>query len=267
MNASSIADCGVRAIYAYESATVLLDKCTIRGTKSPHHGAVELRGVQASRHMKGTNTATDIAPHASASNKNTEISIDKLQRKGKHVSALERGDAVTITTFVGKYVLFDSNAGPSIKLSGPVSMHMTNSIVYDQFKDSYVAFNDRYPLPRLHRYLKHRFHCTHASDVGKRCTEDDFENNPKLVWYYERNDDDWIQYSPSVSLWLSTNYFEMKKALESSSQSQNENTTQVWMALPPPLNSYEVDFQKMTQRNKSTFFERAIRYYIDSASS
>jgi hypothetical protein len=233
------------------------------------HGAIELRGVKAPRHLPGPYSSNGSTQEEKSKTKSTGLSNDKLQRKGKHVSALERGNAVTLADLVGKRVMFDSNAGPSLKLSGPVSVLVSDSMVYDPFTGSCVAFNDMCPLPRLQRFTMHRFHCSYTSESMDResCNDYEFGRNQKMVWYYERYDDNWVEYSPSMSIWLSIKYYEVKNKLESSPQQvclaeHDDVLLGVIVTPPPPLDTYEIDFCKMMQRNKSTFFERPIRYCL-----
>lgn len=259
LNNCHIRDSGVRGIYAYESASVSLEQCVVSGTKSSHHGAIELRGVVSASTIAANTATTDIPQQTIIPIDTKRISKEKLQRKGKHLFALERGDQVTVTRLVGKRVLFENNAGPCIQAVGEVNIEMLDSMLYDPFSDACIQFEDKCPIPgsRHYKALHGGLHSVYHDN-----TNDDtniYENSAVsecMTWYYQRNDDEWIQYLPAISMWLSQQY---KRA----SATSDTETREIYfgnLSLPSPLDKYDVDLSKMVQRNKATFFERKIQF-------
>lgn len=296
MNDSSISHCSVRALYAYDTAHVMLQRCAIEGTVSPEHAAVELNGPESPenriKHLTQYHTNMRPATSFGVSRRSIDTSTSCLCLLVDGAEHQRCG----LVHFEMVDTLFSNNLGRDILCVGQsnavyssrrcyyyctvgdqcVAMRVTaesNALPHPEIalpkRMVFVAYRSQ-PKQSQRRYDQNLV----VKDALGAETSSSDQLSGCWSWSFQRNDDEWVPYSQNVSDfllekyrgWIEQQHDKNNKTLakcdllhhseQGEDQNQMEEST---VQLPPPMDKYSVNFCKFLQTNTQTFFVRAVR--------
>jgi hypothetical protein len=231
-----VMNCGQHGICLRGRCSLTIDDCDIvncrvRAVYAYEHARIAMRGCL----IEGTRNPNHAAVEIRAFGACLENSVDCLAASARPVNP-ERSAASSLNA---NNVIFMRNAGGAIRTIGNVEVAVLESYSWIEGSDEAV---------RIDRCDVTSAECASSSKDALL----DREEQLTLVWEYHREDDQWIRYGTDVCLFL-TKYYAALKSIETT-----DGRTKV--ALPPPLEHYEIDFTHFEQINTISHFSRKIRH-------
>jgi hypothetical protein len=218
---STFRNCSVRALYAYDSAHVCLQRCLIEGTDCPDHAAVELNGPQSpedrSRHLsqrpshtgRGTSfglsrrvvdggggcrcLTVDDAEHQRCAKVHMVIA-DTLFRNNKGKDVLCIGDHNVIFDCSGCFRYCDA-LGQCVALQ--------NTAVTESWTHIDLGLLSSRSAHVVYKCSPNSFEFPYDEclDVKTSCVSKQ-QAGSRWFWSYQRNDEEWVRYPSEISTFL-----------------------------------------------------------------
>lgn len=266
-----ISYCRVRGIYGYDKSQIIIHDTIISFTQSTEQSAVEFWGGVSSP----SQSSMPPPPHL------PEKCLP--EKRFRRSSSPSRDLLVTLDG-----VIFLHNNCPSIRCRDNVKYDILNCFYYSPHLDLCVPMSsDRRPIP-LPSFLCYRYdhygrtvlwfheessvHSRNNSQlflelfstlINDSSASQDPSLSRRIIWEYLHNDTQWREYDdPQIQRFLSTQYAAYLSSTNRTEAELDEGTVDLrrLVSLPEPCEQYQIDFQKLEQVNRNTFFTRPIRW-------